>query len=597
MPLIQYGQDIYKELGNHTSNVKAGPFGNWQLTKFTFKKKKYYLFVEMYTGLVAVTRKIDKDEFNSVLISLNNTVMNYLIREQREKIVDAVFKTRFTLVHNDLVNNEITNKIIDYIKNNPQELDKRLDFDSEPKLNELDKLTVMSMVLMAISPEDTNKTVENIVKKASEISPVKTKHPKESSKYWDLRMQFTDPDHWKKYENQDLSDNLKVSDEIKQNNEKMVDQYFRYARVSYKGYPFEPKRQLLDFINGYLFINGNGVRFVNSNLEDAAYYIWWGIHYGIQSRTDLSGDQRAIMVQQLLDMFSDFYLFLSRVGLIRQADARRIKKYCQEQRENYFDDDLQDDGIDYEKLAEDVIAEPEKFRKLAQGKDMAPEVAEFINGLLDFNDLMLEKMEANKSKNAALENKERNAATYEIRAKLKGFKPSTWRRFIISGNSSVETLEQAILYMFNVEWGHMYDLYNPATGIRYENQQNIDAMREWGSRDSVNSEKVKVSVFDEGDKLLLSYDYGDSWEFEVNIKKIDASQKQPKYPHIISGKGLGIIEDIGGVWSLKDYYNTPENKMDPDLLDWMGGEKIDLDEFDKDGLNDGLMHPPYRFDY
>ena len=144
--------------------------------------------------------------------------------------------------------------------------------------------------------------------------------------------------------------------------------------------------------------------------------------------------------------------------------------------------------------------------------------------------------------------------------------------------------------MFNVDWGHMYDLYNPETGVRYEHQRNIDAMSEWGPRDSVNSEEAKVSAFNVGDKLLLSYDYGDGWEFEVNIKKIDTTKEPPKYPHIISGKGLGIIDDIGSVWSLEDYYNTLEDEMDPELLDWTGGEKIDLEEFDKDELNEDLKH-------
>lgn len=96
----------------------------------------------------------------------------------------------------------------------------------------------------------------------------------------------------------------------------------------------------------------------------------------------------------------------------------------------------------------------------------------------------------------------------------------------------------------------MYGLYNPETGVRYENQRNIDAMSEWGPRDSINSEKVKVSAFNEGEKLLLSYDYGDGWEFEVNIKKIDDTKEPSKYPYIISGKGLGIIDDIGGVWKI-----------------------------------------------
>lgn len=585
MPLIQYGQDLYKDLGDRKSNVKANPFGNWQLTRFTFKNKKYYLFVEIDTGMIIVTRRINKNEFNNVLISLNQT-MYYLIPEQREKIVDFVFKTKFTLVHNDLIGSEVTNKVIDYTKNNVQDLEKKLDFDNKPELTKIDKLVAMSIALMTLASDDAYKTIEKIVRKASEVMPVKTKRPKESTKYWDLRMQFTDPDHWKKYENQDVSSNATIIDKIKQNNEKILDQYFKYAQISYKNYLVDPKKQLLDFTNNYLLVDK--IHFVNSNLEDACYYIWWGMHRGIQSRDDLENDQKFDMLQQLFDMFEDFYLFLSRVGLIRQADAKRIKKYCQEQDDINFNGE--DDSIDYEKLAEDIFEDPEKFREMAKDKNTPPKIANFINEFLFYNDLMLKREKINKSKNAVLENKKRNSATYEIRTKLRGFKPSTWRRFIISGNSSIETLEQAILLMFNVEWGHMYDLYNTFTGIRYENQRNIDAMNEWGARDSVNSEKAKVSIFNVGDKLLLTYDYGDNWKFEINIKRIDNSVVTPKYPHIISGKGLGIIEDIGGVWSLQDYYDTPESEMDPEMLDWMGGEKIDLDEFDKNDLNDALTH-------
>ena len=38
--------------------------------------------------------------------------------------------------------------------------------------------------------------------------------------------------------------------------------------------------------------------------------------------------------------------------------------------------------------------------------------------------------------------------------------------------------------------------------------------------------------------------------------------------------------------SLQDYYDTPKDKVDPEMIDWlMGGEAIDLDKFDKEELN------------
>lgn len=185
---------------------------------------------------------------------------------------------------------------------------------------------------------------------------------------------------------------------------------------------------------------------------------------------------------------------------------------------------------------------------------------------------------------------EKNPVTYEIRTKLSGFGPSIWRSFIISGNSSVTMLMRAILFMFNVDSSYFYNLYEPATGMCYENQATIEVINKCKFRKVINAEKVKVSSFEQGNKLILYSDYGDGWEFEVNIKKVDNSIPVPKHPRILSGKGLGITDNMGGVWSLQAYYGTPEGQLDPKIIDWTAGEKIDLDEFDKDGLNDGLMH-------
>ncbi len=110
MPLIQYGQDLYEELGDNTSTAQATPFSNWQLTKFSFNSEKYYLFVEIDTGLVVVTQKIDKSEFDDVLIGLSHA-WDYIVQDQRIDIANANLETEFTFAHNDLVNSEVTTKI------------------------------------------------------------------------------------------------------------------------------------------------------------------------------------------------------------------------------------------------------------------------------------------------------------------------------------------------------------------------------------------------------------------------------------------------------------------------------------------------------
>src|SRR5699024_4090340 len=155
-------------------------------------------------------------------------------------------------------------------------------------------------------------------------------------------------------------------------------------------------------------------------------------------------------------------------------------------------------------------------------------------------------------KKTIFQNKTLNLAPYEIRVKLKSFEPSTWRRFIISGNTPVKKLEDVMLDVFNADYGHTIDLLNKNKQERFENAESIAEEKDWDPATGIDYEKAKVSYFEKRDKLLLTYDYGDSWEFEVYIKNITTDQAAPKWPQILSGKGYGIIADIGGVWSLQD---------------------------------------------
>lgn len=204
-----------------------------------------------------------------------------------------------------------------------------------------------------------------------------------------------------------------------------------------------------------------------------------------------------------------------------------------------LDEDLINDMI------EAIEANPKKILELEE-LDLSPQDLSRVLEGLRINLENHDKKQKTRKK-TIFENQTRNRATYEIRVKLKSLKPSTWRRFIISGNTSVKTLEVAMLDMFNADFGHMFDLLNKKTQERFENAESIAEAEDWDTAIGIDYEKAKVSYFE---------------------------------------KGYGIIDDIGGVWSLQDYYDTPKDKVDPEMIDWlMGGEAINLDNFDKEELN------------
>lgn len=150
-------------------------FNNWQLTKFKYKNKKYYLFVEIEIGLAIVTQRVEQNEFNHVLIAVNET-LDYLLPEQREKLTDIVFNKQFTLVHNDLIKCEATDKILNYLKYNSEDLEDRANFD-DPPLSNFDKLVILSLTLMTFFPEYVQRTIEKIAQKVNKFLPVKPARP------------------------------------------------------------------------------------------------------------------------------------------------------------------------------------------------------------------------------------------------------------------------------------------------------------------------------------------------------------------------------------------------------------------------------------
>lgn len=107
-----------------------------------------------------------------------------------------------------------------------------------------------------------------------------------------------------------------------------------------------------------------------------------------------------------------------------------------------------------------------------------------------------------------------------------------------------------------------------------------------------DANKAYVSSLKTGDRLLFTYDFGDSWEFSVHVRKI-INKPGPENAQVLAGKGYGIVEDIGGVGALQAYYDDYQTgHVDPDLKEWMGEPLIDLNQFDLEKIN-GLLQGGY----
>ncbi|WP_232815511.1 plasmid pRiA4b ORF-3 family protein [Lactobacillus crispatus] len=568
---VRYGINLAPEIKeNKIDIIKNEPFTVWDADVINIQKQKYYLLVEKDTSFPILLTKLDTKLFNDVFA---NAIKSYdfILFKQQQKLVSAVKSKQMSFYDTKSQASLMLEKIRKLIEDNQSEYLNLIDVVKDEK-NIVDKLTVMSATIFALDSQIGQNFISKMIDEVSTYFPIKPQKPNRRYKYVDLVPKFEDFSNFEKYENKPVKGNEKIVAKIKENNQKLIDQYAKYVPAGI-GY-IQPDQMLPDYLNHYLL--RNKIHLVTNDLGEAISYLWIMIS---------NNKLHPLEIEQITNTLKNFYVFLSRVGLIRKTDSKEIGMnidWVVEEINSYSDQGLDEDLIN--DMIAAIEANPKKILELEDLDLSSQDLSRILEGLR--KDLESHDKKQKTRKKTIFENQTRNRATYEIRVKLKSFKPSTWRRFIISGNTSVKTLEVAMLDMFNADFGHMFDLLNKKTQERFENAESIAEAKDWDPATGIDYEKAKVSYFEKRDKLLLTYDYCDSWEFEVDIKNITTDQAAPKCPKILSGKGYGIIDDIGGVWSLQDYYDTPKDKVDPEMIDWlMGGKAINLDNFNKEELN------------
>lgn len=150
-----------------------------------------------------------------------------------------------------------------------------------------------------------------------------------------------------------------------------------------------------------------------------------------------------------------------------------------------------------------------------------------------------------------------------FRVTLNGAPRKLWRRIAVSSNDTLYDLINIILVSFEAEFDHLFD-------IRYKNFR-------FGVPGPYDFEPIKDArrillfqlLLHPGDQMLLTYDYGDNWQFTVTYKGDGCEITDlSKYPKVLSGKGWGILED--------DHYH----------LNWL----ISCEELDDDTKNELLEY-------
>ena len=175
---------------------------------------------------------------------------------------------------------------------------------------------------------------------------------------------------------------------------------------------------------------------------------------------------------------------------------------------------------------------------------------------------------------------------YTIRIKLRGISPSIWRKIEVPSSVKLTSLAEIILAAMGWSDYHLHQFYaggGRSTVYSTVKTDDGDFDTAWGPKplwggDYSIGHLLKAAK----DKVMFEYDFGDSWEHDVVLSKVEdyADCEQPKV-RLVGGKRACPPEDCGGVWGyceLCEAMKHPYSARAREQKEWLG-YKYDPEEF------------------
>lgn len=109
-----------------------------------------------------------------------------------------------------------------------------------------------------------------------------------------------------------------------------------------------------------------------------------------------------------------------------------------------------------------------------------------------------------------------------------------WRRIAISSHMDLESLSVTILDAFNFDHDHL-DRYSYKN--RFGTQTRI--YHPYMDDEPLHTDEVLIGEIpiQEGDTMMYLFDFGDNWEFDVELERIDPRDEKKKEPVVVESRG------------------------------------------------------------
>ena len=178
--------------------------------------------------------------------------------------------------------------------------------------------------------------------------------------------------------------------------------------------------------------------------------------------------------------------------------------------------------------------------------------------------------------------------TIQFKITLLDSQPTIWRTFQLTDDYRLDRFHQVIQIIMGWQNSHLHE-------FNYDNEKyGMPSPMMFGDFD-LGKDENNYFLHDlnlkENTAIHYLYDFGDGWEHEIRIEKIES--KSVDKPICLDGKQAGPPEDMGGTHHYSHILavkNNPKHPQYEQYKDWLP-EGFDPDFFDLDTVNRQL----YRF--
>ncbi|MBX3671087.1 MAG: plasmid pRiA4b ORF-3 family protein [Rhodocyclaceae bacterium] len=180
------------------------------------------------------------------------------------------------------------------------------------------------------------------------------------------------------------------------------------------------------------------------------------------------------------------------------------------------------------------------------------------------------------------------ATIFQIRITLLGTKPEVWRRIEVNGKTTLVKLHHIIQRAMGWDDYHLHEFR--IRGQRY----GAPERKALGLPESPLHDESGLRLEElGGDAVRFSYiyDFGDTWEHEVQIEGVVPPEPGVRYPRCRAGERACPPEDCGGIWGYAELLaalRDPKHPRHKGYREWVGKE-FEAERFDLEAVNHSLL--------